>query len=235
MPTSAWPSRRRHGIVRRDHSTSVTVEAIAQRAGVSERTFYRHFPTRRHRHAAAGTVYGPSPRCSRRVGRGEHRRRGRAGGRSDRGTGDRSRRSARTARTTHSDAPVPPAVGSVDDCVVSVLADWLRERSVHPGERLHPQDDRHPDPDGVASGVTPSGFSPGRTRGSTSCAGSTSGRSRRSPGDGAVTAATEVGTRKEGPRPVRTGPLLSVMRVGDANVPTAEPRVARHPDRSWPQ
>ncbi|MBM4495240.1 TetR family transcriptional regulator [Rhodococcus hoagii] len=30
-----------------NHSTSVTVEAIAQRAGVSERTFYRHFPPRR--------------------------------------------------------------------------------------------------------------------------------------------------------------------------------------------
>ncbi|NKR47141.1 TetR family transcriptional regulator [Rhodococcus hoagii] len=29
-----------------NHSTSVTVEAIAQRAGVSERTFYRHFPTK---------------------------------------------------------------------------------------------------------------------------------------------------------------------------------------------
>ncbi|NKW16403.1 TetR family transcriptional regulator, partial [Rhodococcus hoagii] len=118
-PACRRPLGRRDGgtdLFVENHSTSVTVEAIAQRAGVSERTFYRHFPTKADIvHAAAGTVYGPSPRCSRRVGRGEHRRRGRAGGRSDRGTGDDLEDRRETARTTHADAEYRLRWESVDD------------------------------------------------------------------------------------------------------------------------
>ncbi|MBM4479731.1 TetR family transcriptional regulator [Rhodococcus hoagii] len=116
-----------------NHSTSVTVEAIAQRAGVSERTFYRHFPTK------ADIVMPLLERSMDRLLGALAESAGASTGVVDAlvdalteelatDLEDRRELLELLIRTPE----YRLRWESVDDCVVSVLADWLRERSVHP-------------------------------------------------------------------------------------------------------
>ncbi|NKR23973.1 TetR family transcriptional regulator [Rhodococcus hoagii] len=118
-----------------NHSTSVTVEAIAQRAGVSERTFYRHFPTK------ADIVMPLLERSMDRLVGALAESAGASTGVVDAlvdalteelatDLEDRRELLELLIRTPE----YRLRWESVDDCVVSVLADWLRERSVHPGD-----------------------------------------------------------------------------------------------------